>query len=100
MQNNNNQSFLSLKHQCEDSNFEGQLQRTIKGFMNSPCTMKELSVVTGIDRANLCRYVRHLRLKGEIVVYKKVYCSITRHRANAHTTNPKLFPKTIQLTLF
>lgn len=53
MQNNNNQSSLSLKHQCEDSNFEGQLQRTIKGFMNSPCTklryFKCFSSYVGVD---------------------------------------------------
>ncbi len=83
-----------------DSRLQAQFQIVFNGFLKSPCTMKELSIITGIDRANICRYVRILRLAGKIAIYKKVYCSITKHKANSYTTNPELMPVSKQLKLF
>jgi len=62
--------------------------------------MKELSVSTGIDRANICRYCRTMRTAGSIAVFKKAYCSITKHLANQYTTNPEIFPVNSQLKMF
>lgn len=101
MQNNTIQPReLSLESQIKDTKFRAQFQIVFNGFLKSPCTMKELSVITGIDRANICRYVRILRLACKIAIYKKVYCSITKHKANSYTTNPELMPVSKQLKLF
>ena len=89
-----------IKAYCEDNHFKNQYLKAFAAFFSQPVTMMENSVTTGIDRANLCRYVRLMRLAGIIAVVKRTYCSITKHLANKYTTNPDLFPKNIQLSLF
>jgi hypothetical protein len=88
------------EEQGKDKHFRNQYKRAFAGFFKHPQTMMELSVATGIDRANLCRYVRQMRNAGTVAVFTRTYCSITKHRANKYTTNPDLFPKQIQLSLF
>lgn len=90
----------SIKGHSKDNHFKNQYLKAFAGFFSQPMTMKELSVATGIDRANLCRYCRLMRMSGTIAVVKRTYCSITKHLANKYTTNPDLFPKNIQLSLF
>jgi DNA-binding transcriptional regulator LsrR (DeoR family) len=80
--------------------FQTQFKVTFEGFFKQPQTMKELSVETGIDRANICRYCQVLRKAGKISIYKKKYCSVTNHWANAYTSNPALFTQSSQLELF
>jgi DNA-binding transcriptional regulator LsrR (DeoR family) len=86
--------------QDKSSNKNSQFAQTFEGFFNQPLTMMELSVITGIDRANICRYCAVLRAAGSIAIYKKGYCSITKHLANQYTTNPQLFPIDLQGKLF
>lgn len=100
MEGHNTTSKLSSLGISKDNQFKAQLKITFEGFFKQPLTMKELSVSTGIDRANLCRYCRKLRKAGKIAVFKKTYCSITKHLANKYTTNPEIFPINSQLTLF
>ena len=89
----------SLEDSTRKTNhFQAQYKRTFSAFLR-PQTMKELSVSTGIDRANICRYVRTMRIAGEIAVIKKRYCSITNHLAGVYTTDPALMPPK-QPTLF
>ena len=88
------------KRQSEDNHFATQFRKVFAGFQNKPYTMKELSILTGIDRANICRYCRTMREAGQIAVVKKTYCSITKHIANKYTTNKALFPIDKQLKLF
>lgn len=88
------------EEQGKDSYFKNQFIRAFEGFYGHPQTMKELSAATGIDRANLCRYVRTMRIAGTIAVVKRSCCRITKHIANKYSTNPELFPKQIQLSLF
>ena len=88
------------KTQVKDKHFQTQFKETFEGFYKQPLTMKELSISTGIDRANICRYCRSMRKAGTIAVAKKVYCSITKHLANRYTTNPEMFPNTSQLKMF
>ena len=90
----------SIKGQGEDNHFKNQFLTVFKGFLRQPYTMKELSVATGIDRANICRYCRLMRKAGTIAIVKRTYCSITKHLANKYTTNPDLFPTNQQLALF
>lgn len=88
------------KRQSKDKHFQTQFKVTFEGFFKKPQTMKELSVSTGIDRANICRYCRTMRKAGTLAVYKKVYCSITKHLANSYTANPEMFPINSQLKMF
>lgn len=86
--------------QVKDNHFQTQFKQTFDGFFKQPQTMKELSVSTGIDRANICRYCRTMRKAGTIAAVKKSYCSITKHLAYKYTTNPKWFPINSQPKLF
>lgn len=89
-------SFKQNKHK----RLRNQLKTVFDAFNQKPQTMKEVSVKTGIDRANICWYCRAMKLKGSIVAYKKTVCSITRHWATQWTTDHNLFPKQKQLPLF
>ncbi|WP_125047752.1 hypothetical protein [Pontibacter arcticus] len=42
---------------------------------------------TGIERANICRYVATLRKAGAITLIRKGFCPITGFRAGFFTTN-------------
>ncbi len=84
----------------KDTHFKDQFSLVYSGFFKKPQTMKELSVRTGIDRANICWHSRALRLEQRIAVVKKTTCSITGHLANLYTTNPDLFPISSQLKIF
>jgi hypothetical protein len=97
MQTTNPQS-LTVR-QNKDTKID-QLNVVFKSFFDSPKTMKEADVNSGIMRENICRYVRTFRKNKSIVVIRKRLCSITNHLANEYTTNPDLFPKPTQLTLF
>lgn len=94
-----NKGVNDLLH-SKDKHFIDQFQSIYDGFFKEPQTMKELSVKTGIDRANICWYCRTMRKCQQIAVVKKVKCSITRHLANTYTTNQNLFPNQSQLKLF
>ena len=88
------------KRQSKDSHFQNQFKVVFEGFYTAPQTMKELSVRTGIDRANICRYCKTMRENRSIALVKKAYCSVTKHWAGKYTTNPDLFPIDQQLKLF
>ena len=83
-----------------DNTFKAQLDIVYKTFYKKPQTMKMVEVDTGIDRANICRYVRTLRNSDKIAIVKTELCLITKHRAGYLTTNPELFPKSSQYKLF
>lgn len=77
--------------QFEDTQIKKQFDVVYEGFYSTPRTMKELSVFTGIDRANICRYCKRLRMQGKIAVVQKARCSITKYSVSKYTTNPSLF---------
>lgn len=63
--------------------------------------MMQVSRSTGIDRANICRYISHMKEEGEIRKVRLGYCPITGWRAGFYTTDEKLWPKQPhQLELF
>lgn len=99
-EHNNTPNNAFRKIQVKDTHFQNQFRVVFEGFYKAPQTMKELSVKTGIDRANICRYCAQMRKQGKIAIFKKTYCSITKHLANRYTTNPCLFPINSQLKLF
>lgn len=91
---------VSLISESKDTKFRAQLKIVYESFLKTPCTMKELSIKTGIDRSNICWLIRDLRNNNKIAIYKKVKCTITRRVVNAYTTNPELMPVSNQLKLF
>ncbi|MDR3226152.1 MAG: hypothetical protein LBT56_00575 [Prevotellaceae bacterium] len=78
-----------------------QLEKTKSAFFQKPCTMMEVAKNTGIERANICRYVSKLRKCDNIWLVNIGRCPITGHKKVGNlTTNPKFAPKNIQLELF
>lgn len=79
-----------------------QLKQTQLAFYAEPVTMMEVARNVGIDRANVCWYVRDLRKAGVIWLIRKGICPVTRWPGVGFwTTNPKFTegqPK--QLSLF
>jgi hypothetical protein len=80
--------------------FKAQLKRVDECFLQEPRTMKQVSILTGIDRANICRYCKKLRQYDKILAVKKGICPITKHRAIFWTTNPDLLSPPTQLSIF
>lgn len=77
-----------------------QFDIVYKGFFIKPQTMKELSINTNIDRANICRYCAELRKTEKIRVCKRIKCPITGYWANQYTTDPEQFSFDGQMSLF
>lgn len=99
MNNHNNAPYLSLNSYHKDNNIN-QLQRVYSTLFARPMTMYEVALITGIERANVCRYVAELRKSNSIAVVRLGICPITRHdRVQFLTTNPALFPQKTQLGL-
>jgi hypothetical protein len=79
--------------QHKGSNFFTQYQMTYQFFKERPKTMLEVSIETGILRANICRYKAEMEEKGQIQLIRKGLCPITRHRAGFYSTDKALFSK-------
>ena len=93
-------NLQSLTVRQDKDTKKDQLHKVFQSFFDSPKTMKETDKDCGVMRENICRYVRTFRQSKSIVVIRKRYCKVTKHLANEYTTNPLLFPKSTQLTLF
>lgn len=96
--NSQNLPLKSLILHSKDKHFEAQIHQVIEVFNERPFTMLEVSHRTGIERANICRYIATLRKENKIQLVKKTFCSITKHRAGFYTTNKSMFVQS--LTLF
>ena len=79
---------------------KAQLEKSFQAFKESPKTTKMVEVETGIQRANLTRYVAYFRKRKKIVEVKKSRCPITKHKATFYSTNPEYFPEETQPELF
>lgn len=99
MNNHNNAPYVSLNSYHKDNNIN-QLQRVYSTLFARPMTMYEVALTTGIERANVCRYVAELRKSNSIAVVRLGICPITKYsRVQFLTTNPALFPQETQLGL-
>ena len=98
--NHNPSNDLTVKDLSKGNKNPDQYSVCFAEFVKAPQTMKMVSVKTGIDRANICRYVRTMRKAKLIKVLKIDYCPITRYKATYWTTNPQLFPIDLQGKLF
>lgn len=79
--------------QGKDKDFRSQYQISYLAFKERPKTMLQVSVETGILRANICRYVDEMRDRGQIQVVRRGLCPLTKDRAGFYSTDPALFPK-------
>ena len=80
---------------------DNQIYIVYKAFQTeTPKTMLQVSKETGIERANICRYVAIFRKQGNIQLLYKGICSISKHHAGFYTTNKDLFKNDNQLKLF
>lgn len=80
------------KEHNKDTHFATQFRRVFLSLYKEPKTMFMVSVETGIERANICRYVATWRKRKCIRIAKKGICPISKHVAGYYTTNPQLFP--------
>lgn len=100
--NEHNTSSNSLTtDKDKDNKFKTQVEIVFEAFQSEPKTMLMVDALTGINRANICRYVGMWNEENKIQLVKKGLCPITKHRAGFYTTNQDFFQKTPhQATLF
>ncbi|MDR1259181.1 MAG: hypothetical protein LBK65_07910 [Tannerellaceae bacterium] len=86
----------------KDTHFDTQYQVVCQSFKERPKTMLQVSIETGILRANICRYIADMKEKGHIQVIRKGVCPYTRVVAGFYSTDESLFTKSYvqQLNLF
>lgn len=77
-----------------------QLKTIFEYLQNHTATASMTAEVTGIPQKSICRYKRDLEKRGLLFEVRKGFCEITKFRAWYLTTNPELFPKSNQLTMF
>lgn len=90
------QARQEINERHKDKYFLTQEKRTFVALFKQPKTMKMVEVETGIDRANVCRYIDVWKERNCIRVAKKGICPITKHRAGFYTTNPALFSAIVE----
>jgi hypothetical protein len=77
-----------------------QLAIVYEAFYDSPKTMKEVDILTGIMRENICRHCATLRQTDRIYPVGERECNITGHTAIIWTTDPSKIPPTTQYSIF
>lgn len=97
MQNSNQTPLLASN---KDTQFLNQLKRTELYFKEFTATRYMAAVDTGINRANICRYIATLKKSNSIAIVKRDKCQISGCTAQYLTTNPELFPSDNQLKLW
>ena len=76
------------------------MQVVFKAFHERPATMYMIALETGIERANICRYVAEWEKQDNIQKIKTTYCQISNCKSGYYTTNKELFKEDNQLKLF
>jgi DNA-binding transcriptional regulator LsrR (DeoR family) len=79
--------------------WEAQEKITFREFFKQPSTMFQVARRTGIDRANICRFVAKQKRANTIEVVKTDIDPLTGFTAQYLTTNPEYF-KNRQLNFF
>lgn len=68
-----------------------QEQQFQKWFNRGIFTMKQVSVKTDIDRANICRFIGKMKRSNSIYLVRRGICPITKDIAGFYTTNYNLY---------
>lgn len=76
------------KEPNKGKDFIAQEKAVFESFYGRPKTMLEVSVETGILRANICRYLANWESSGQIKLIRSGFCSISLHKAGRYSTNP------------
>jgi len=95
--NNLNPQYKGLH---KDTEFKQQLKVVFEAFNKRPATMLMISKLTGIYRANICRYVAKYRKQGNLFIVYKGICPVSKHHANFLTTNPELVKMNVEQLKF
>ena len=77
-----------------------QNQRVLEQLNKGIYTMKMLSILVNVDRANICRFVAELRKYNHIFLVKRGLCKVTNCMAGYYTTNTEFAPIDNQTKLF
>jgi hypothetical protein len=67
----------STKQRYKNQSWEQQFKRLDLEFDKGYFTMKTISIKTGIDRANICRYIQKRRKQNKIYLVQYAKCPIT-----------------------
>lgn len=86
---------INPSQRYKKQNFEQQFKLVKKTFSLNIYTMKTVSILTNIDRVNICRYVAKMRKENSIVLVKRGICPITKFRAGFYSTNLNLLTNEI-----
>lgn len=92
----------SLNSHDKGKDSSAQYQIVYQSFKEHPKTMLDVSLETGILRANICRYVADMEDKGLIQLLYKTEDEHTKFTAGYYTTDKELFNRVDkrQLKLF
>jgi hypothetical protein len=85
--------------QNENKRFASQMKITFEAFQKQPKTMFMVEVETGINRANICRYIAKWEKQNLIYLAKFDLCKISKYRAGYYTTDKNFIKISLQLTL-
>ena len=83
----------------DKDNYKSQYSKVLEAF-STPKTMLMVARETGIERANICRYVQRAVEIGVLFFVSYSLCAITLHKAGFYTTDKSLVHKPMQLELF
>lgn len=87
--------------QVKDKDFKAQMQIVYQSFFERPKTMLDVSLETGILRANICWYAKEWRKTGKIKEIYKGLDKNTKCMASYLSTDKRLFISIdSQLSLF
>jgi hypothetical protein len=89
-----------IPSQDKDTKYFAQLTRVNEYLKLNTASRFMVAVYTDIPIQNICRYVNMLYKCNSIAVIKKDKCRISGKFVEFLSTNPELFPKSNQLTLF
>jgi hypothetical protein len=85
----------STNQRYKKQSWERQYKRLDIAFLKGIFTMKTISIKTGIDRANICRYIANRRQQNKVFLVKKDVCPITKVKnVGFYTTDFDLYCQT------
>jgi hypothetical protein len=66
---------------------KNQAPKLFRAFQKRPATMLMVAKETGIERANICRWIADRRETNGIRLVRFGLCEISKHRAGFYTTD-------------
>jgi hypothetical protein len=83
---------VSTNQRYKNNRFDEQSMKFQSEFSKGVYTMKQVSVKTNIDRANLCRWIAKKRKSNSVYLVRRGICPITKcGGVGFYTTNYDLY---------